>query len=282
MPDSFWGIKYTKHKHLCRDCGAVLCEVDWCSQKGDHRISGLCPECQKKKGEFWAISFASCYPTVICRAKYDYEDAERYSMDYRPYAMVAIGLENSIDLDYISWEDYPDRNSDGEFRGCSNNAWLISDAEKENYVRLNEERKMAVEEAKAKERAKSEARIAKHQKILEKVRSSVKDFSQEEKRITDEGGDTVEYIITVTCLNGKVFQFRDRNVFDFGRVINPMYVIQPGVDGGLASTEGGKACWLKFETPNGWEKARDMDEDEAVAYRAASVLGGNADSEIRM
>jgi hypothetical protein len=51
--------------------------------------------------------------------------------------------------------------------------------------------------------------------------------------ITDEGGETKIAHHTVTLPNGSQFRFADRNVFDFGRVINPDYEIAPGIRGGL-------------------------------------------------
>lgn len=96
------------------------------------------------------------------------------------------------------------------------------------------------------------------------------------KQIADEGGKTMmyEHIVTV---NGKTFMFTERNLFDFGRVINPKR-------GGLIScdSETGKYYRKKFDDANGWNRVEDIDEDEARAYKIVLKYGKYARTSIRM
>lgn len=53
----------------------------------------------------------------------------------------------------------------------------------------------------------------------------------EEHSLCDEGGNTKYYIHTIT-INDETYVFQERNIFDFGRVINPCYSISPGIESG--------------------------------------------------
>lgn len=53
----------------------------------------------------------------------------------------------------------------------------------------------------------------------------------EEHSLCDEGGSTKCYIHTI-IINNETFVFQERNIFDFGRVINPCYSISPGIESG--------------------------------------------------
>lgn len=100
---------------------------------------------------------------------------------------------------------------------------------------------------------------------------------------TDEGGKTKTYRITVK-INGREWVFIDRNVFDFGRCVNPAYAIAPGhEDGGLGVMgKDGGAYWEDFFDGKGWDKVRDMEPDEARAFAAVVRYFGHATSSIRM
>ena len=97
---------------------------------------------------------------------------------------------------------------------------------------------------------------------------------------TDEGGRTKSYRHIIT-INGKTYTFCERNIFDFGRVINPDYEISNGVKGGLASLENEKWIWKDYAGRDGWIKVRDMTEDEEHAFLIVQKYGYQS-SEIRM
>lgn len=97
---------------------------------------------------------------------------------------------------------------------------------------------------------------------------------------TDEGGRTKSYRHFIT-INGKMYIFCERNIFDFGRVINPDYEISDGIKGGLASYKDGKWIWEAFVEKYGWEKVRDMTEDEEHAFLIVQKYGYQS-SQVRM
>jgi hypothetical protein len=68
----------------------------------------------------------------------------------------------------------------------------------------------------------------------------------------DEGGST--YYIRHTCSfeDGEVLVFSERNIFDFGRVINPEYAVAPGLDPGgipVRDTEADTWYWKDYMEP---------------------------------
>jgi hypothetical protein len=83
-----------------------------------------------------------------------------------------------------------------------------------------------------------------------------------------EGGAEPSYLYTLRGASGREWRFRDRNIFDFGRVVNPAYPILPGrAEGGLCNTdpETGTRYWMDFQGQGGWCKVRDLDPEESVA-----------------
>lgn len=81
---------------------------------------------------------------------------------------------------------------------------------------------------------KEERKKKEKEKLLDGVQWDIKEYSDK-----DEGGRTTSYkhIITV---NSETFIFYERNLFDFGRVINPGYKITESTDGGVAVFKSGK------------------------------------------
>lgn len=64
--------------------------------------------------------------------------------------------------------------------------------------------------------------------------NSIINHSVEQIKVQDEDGQVNAYIHSVTLSNGRTLQFSERNIFDFGRVINPNYAIAEGREkGGL-------------------------------------------------
>ena len=124
----------------------------------------------------------------------------------------------------------------------------------------------------------------KNNKKKEAARSGVADIQVKSRVTVDEGGKIEANDYTITTHTGKVFTFTERNVFDFGRVINPTYAIAPGLTGGLCikNETDGRLYWNTFDAPEGWRPVRPLDADEEAAYKAVSVLGRLANSNIRM
>lgn len=145
-----------EHWHLCSDCGKRLYRVNWCDQKEDHRISGRCDECWEKIGTVWAIEHAPAYGISLYHAFHP-KNTEGYSEDFIPYFLTS--KEKAIKLPNIRGNEMPQRASDGTFLGCGNNAWTLTDAEKEHYIQLNEERQRIIDQKKADDLAKREAQM---------------------------------------------------------------------------------------------------------------------------
>lgn len=63
----------------------------------------------------------------------------------------------------------------------------------------------------------------------------------------DENGKQVGTTHTVTHSSGRTFRFDERDIFDFGRVINPAYEVCPGHGpGGLIDVKNGVYGWMSF------------------------------------
>ena len=90
------------------------------------------------------IEYTDAYGVTIQAARrLTDEEKSHYAAWYKDRALVA--LDDGITLPHIGWQDMPARPADGEFNGCSNRAWIISDDEVETYKRLNAERAEAEE-----------------------------------------------------------------------------------------------------------------------------------------
>lgn len=137
--------------------------------------------------------------------------------------------------------------------------------------------KWKLEQKKKEKKIKLKAKELKKEKeeFFNGVTWDVKEYFE-----TDEGGRTKSYRHIIK-INGKTYTFCERNIFDFGRVINPDYEIIKGVKGGLAFYENEKWIWKGYVEKKGWEKVRDMTEDEEHAFLIVQKYGYQS-SEIRM
>lgn len=111
------------------------------------------------------------------------------------------------------------------------------------------------------------------------IMQHIKNIETEKKDIYDEGGKTVLFTHRVTMKSGAVFTFADRNIFDFGRVINPCYPILPDSEpGGIVSKlDDGTLSWSISSPDGGFMDARPLSEDEIYAYFAIVKYCGFAD-----
>lgn len=106
----------------------------------------------------------------------------------------------------------------------------------------------------------------KKEKMLEGVQWNIEEYSER-----DEGGKTKSYKHIVT-VDGETFVFKERNLFDVGRVINPAYKISNGFfEGGIPSCKDGKWIWLGLD--DGWKEVREMTENETKAFEIVRKYG---------
>lgn len=111
--------------------------------------------------------------------------------------------------------------------------------------------------------------------------SKVDDWSIREYNIHDEGGKTKVYKHCFR-IGGSTFSFTERNVFDFGIVINPDYEITPGEFGGIAMQKEGVLQWHTFTSDSGWTPVRPLTEHEKICWTIIAKYGKFAGSGIRM
>jgi len=129
-------------------------------------------------------------------------------------------------------------------------------------------------------------RQAREKKVKRKAElmSNILEVQYDSFEESDEGGKTTAYKSTVIFEN-ETFMFNDRNIFDFGRVINPCYAIQDGIEiGGLMrkNKEEDKYYWQTFKTAEGWFDVREVTGHELQAYLLILEFGKLVNSSIRM
>ena len=127
-----------------------------------------------------------------------------------------------------------------------------------------------VEEKQEKEQRAKEIAEAEKEAMLDGVKWDVKTV-----QVRDEGGLTEEYEHTLR-VEGETFSFLERNIFDFGRVINPM------PQGGLVQSNNGTFTVLSFQNDKGLFPVREMSAKEARAYQIVQKYGMFTRSPIRM
>ena len=158
----------------------------------------------------------------------------------------------------------PDRKSDGLFLGENDPVWIISEEEKGFFIGLEKGRAEA-EQKREEEETKSIEQERKRAEAMKSRDTYGIDWTTTEKTITDEGGKTSEYHHKIT-IDGETIELIERNVFDFGRVINR------GNGDGYAVTRG---VWRGKETVL-------MTDKEDYAYNLVKKYGKFAKSNIRM
>lgn len=140
----------------------------------------------------------------------------------------------------------------------------ICEAVKSECDRLISEISDAIYNADVAERAKKEAEEAEKKKLLNGVQWSITEIP-----VVDEGGKTIEYHHQIT-INGRLYIFHERNIFDFGRAINYKNGIILKMDGETVIYHGGD------------EDAEKMTADELRAYTIVNKYGKYANASIRM
>lgn len=183
-----------------------------------------------------------------------------------------VRIAPSIKLNYIDFRELPHRESDGEFRGCTNTAWIISPDEWNFYLNLNKKRE---DEESERIRLEKKAQYEKEQTEKAERDSWFKQFDSYQvytQNIVDEGGETTRNIYTFT-IRGETLRFVERNVFDFGVVINPHQSDKTG----LAMTEDGVWVWNRFK-----ECSIPMTDNEIVCVKTIAKYGKFSHARVRM
>lgn len=148
--------------------------------------------------EYIVLEYATEYGATITTARrFTADEAKQYAEWFRSRGFVSVG--DHIPLEQIKNRDLPSRECDGEFCGCNNRAWIITEAEKANYIALNNAREEAAE------KAEREGRITALQKAIKQAEEQTDLPTEEEAQrrtkiwinVVNEGGEGyVPHIIT--------------------------------------------------------------------------------------
>lgn len=92
--------------------------------------------------EYLTIEFSSAYGVSIQRARRLTEaEAANVRPEYRERTFV--GLGDAVALKHLGWNDMPNRAPDGEFAGCGNRVYIITDDELRAFIQINAQRQAA-------------------------------------------------------------------------------------------------------------------------------------------
>ena len=236
-----------------------------------------------KRGEdglFLVIDYDFGYDICVLPARWlTEEEKKKYSEWFCESGFVGMGVR--IPLKHIKYHDMPKRKPDGTFSGGSDSAWIINLEEYDKYIKENEKREKEIQEKEAKQRRQWEENKAQYEKEKAELVSQVDDWTVREYNIHDEGGKTEVYWHGFR-IGGSTLSFTERNVFDFGIVINPDYEIIPGETGGIAIEKDGVLQWHIFSSDNGWIPVRSLTDHEKICWTIIAKYGKFAGASIRM
>lgn len=236
-----------------------------------------------KRGEdglFLVIDYDFGYDICVLPARrLTEEEKKQYSEWFAESGFVGMGARTTIK--HINHGDLPKRKPDGTFAGGSNSVWIITPEEYDGYIQENEKRENAIREKEAEEQRQWEEKKAQYEKEKAEMISQVDGWSVSEQSICDEGGKTKVYQHCF-LIGGETLSFTERNVFDFGVVINPNYEITSGESGGIAIEKDGVLQWHIFSSDNGWIPVRSLTDHEKICWTIIAKYGKFAGASIRM
>lgn len=208
------------------------------------------------------------------------EEKPHYSEWFRETGMVGAG--SSTTLDRLTFEDMPKRETDGSLLSSSASVWIISPEEYDRYIALNDERDRKVKEQEEEEERLREEKRAAAQREKEALLAKVDTWDISSRTITDEGGRTQVHT-HIFQIGGEKLVYTERNVFDFGIVINPAYQVAEDVEvGGIALEIDGVLQWHTFGKDLGWVPVRPLTEHEKICHEIIAKYGKYAGWNIRM
>lgn len=216
------------------------------------------------------LEYAPAYGTSICEARrLTEEEKPKWAEWFQKIGFIGI-RDTLIHLPHIDMDDLPKRKSDGQFSATTNWAWILTDEEVEYYKSLELKRATAEQERKNREQREREEREA-----AEKVREAECRAQFSEWKVEPTGAHSVKHTMTI---NGETLAFAERDIFDFGVVINPYYPIADGVDGGFCRCKNDRLVW--DDVVHG--VIRELTDNEAACVLAIRKYGRFSKSKIRM
>ena len=236
-----------------------------------------------KRGEdglFLVIDYDFGYDICVLPARrLTEEEKKQYSEWFVESGFVGMGAH--IPLKQINHDDLPKRKPDGTFVGGSNSVWIITSKEYDGYIKENEKREKAILEKEAEQKRQWAEKKAQYEKEKAELVSQVDDWVVSERSICDEGGKEKVYQHRF-LIKGETLSFTERNLFDFGVVINPNYEIISGESGGIAIEKDGVLQWNIFSSDNGWTPVRPLTDHEKICWMIIARYGKFAGVGIRM
>ena len=235
---------------------------------------------QGKDGLFFVIDHdISCDTRVLVARRLTNEEKKKYRSWFAESAFASVGGEKT--LKQIKFTDLPKRKADGTFSGGSDSVWVITPEEYDGYIKENEKREKVIREKEAEQKRQREEKKAHYEKEKAELISQVDDWVVNEHDIRDEGGKTKTYQ-HFFLIEEESLSFTERNVFDFGVVINPNYEITSGESGGIAIEKDGVLQWHIFSSDNGWIPVRSLTDHEKICWTIIAKYGKFAGASIRM
>lgn len=128
--------------------------------------------------EYLTCEYASSSGVSLQKARrFTEEEKNKFASWYREVGFVQ--TSDSVDLEYLTWLDVrsvlgESKKEDGSFPGCGNATYIITDAEWNRLIELNNDKKLA------KEHAAKLAEIKECKEIIEACKRQGKLYTQEE------------------------------------------------------------------------------------------------------
>lgn len=220
------------------------------------------------------LEYAPAYGTSPQEARrLNAEEKKRYTEEWQNLMFVGISGTN-VNLPFVHWTDLPDRDSDGAFAGCYNQARILKDEEVRRYKQINDQRAAEAQEKEDLKRREEQAKIA------EREADKAATLAQFDSWTVESAGQhSAHHTIIV---GGETIQFYERD-FDFGVAVSPCYPVADGLEpGGMWHTVNGTRMWQTFNAEKGWYDVRPLTEHESICVYAIGKYGAFANSPIRM
>lgn len=127
--------------------------------------------------EYLVCEVAYSYGISLCKARRFTEEEKKNCAEwFKDKGFV--GLSNSTDLEYITWDDVrevlKERKDNGSFSGCSNCVYIISEDEWNALIELNEKKRTE------KEKKETEESIVEYRQIIKQCEKQEKLYTKEE------------------------------------------------------------------------------------------------------
>lgn len=175
-------------------------------------------------------------------------------------------LENSIEN--VEWTEWRNREYNNIYYRQITLSEQVQNIIIDEATRVQNKMREALADEEARLQAERQRKENERAELLKDV-----DWKIKEHFITDEGGKTVEYTHTIV-INGTTYTIIERNVFDFGRVMN-------APKGGMYSRKNGGWIIEHYHEKEGWMPA-EIPIDEQRAAQIVCKYGKFAHDGIRM